>query len=58
MAPDTELLRDIGFIILGLALFAFSSQSNILLIISYILIAYGVVHTLFRINLDKVGRRL
>lgn len=57
MAPDTELFRDIGFVILGIILFLIPLQSTIVTFIAYALIAFGVAHTVFRINIDRTQRR-
>ena len=53
MAPDTDLIRDIGFVILGIIVFVLPIKNILLSLIAYGLIAFGVAHTLFRINLDK-----
>jgi len=57
MAPDTELLRDVGFIILGIVVFVVPVKSIFLTLIAYLLVAYGVAHTLFRVNLDKTEKK-
>ncbi len=53
---DVDILRNTGIIALGVALFFYTKQPFVLLI-SYGLIAYGVGHMLFTINLGKMGKR-
>lgn len=59
MAPDTDLLRDIGIVACGIVVFVLPIQSLLLQLVAYLLIGFGVAHMLFRINLDKTtGKRV
>lgn len=57
MAPDTDLLRDIGIIALGIIVLFLPLNNAIVPLIAYLFIGFGVVHTLFRINLNKSTER-
>lgn len=56
MALDVDLLKPIGFILLGIAILVFVKQA-ILILGGWALMIYGVGQVLFQQTLDKNGRK-